>query len=222
MCPPGNLERSRRRSQPTPDSGQRGVVLRFGKFTELTQPGPRWHLPYPIESAEVVNVAGVRSVEIGYRNNVKSKVLKESLMLTDDENIVDVQFAVQYILKSPTDYLFKNRAPDDTVLQAAETAIAMVARVWSRPISDHQRLVGASRRSSPAMARSIARSRPCRKGVGSVVAASAGLTAGLALVRAVPSAARSDSTAGLRGARSRQRRRWPVGSATCVSRPDAR
>jgi len=70
-----------------------------------------------------VNVAGVRSVEVGYRNNVKSKVLKESLMLTDDENIVDVQFAVQYVLKSPTDYLFKNRAPEESVLQAAETAI---------------------------------------------------------------------------------------------------
>ena len=103
--------------------GQRGVVLRFGKFVETTMPGPRWHLPYPIESAEVVNVAGVRTVEVGYRNNVKSKVLKESLMLTDDENIVDVQFAVQYVLKSPTDYLFNSRVPDDAVLQAAETAI---------------------------------------------------------------------------------------------------
>ncbi|MGH8622906.1 MAG: FtsH protease activity modulator HflK, partial [Burkholderiales bacterium] len=103
--------------------GQRGIVLRFGRFVETTMPGPRWHLPYPIESAEVVNVAGVRSVEVGYRNNVKSKVLKESLMLTDDENIVDVQFAVQYILKSPTDYLFNNRSPEDAVLQAAETAI---------------------------------------------------------------------------------------------------
>ena len=103
--------------------GQRGLVLRFGKYVETTQPGPRWHLPYPLETAEVVNVAGVRSVEVGYRNNVKSKVLKESLMLTDDENIVDVQFAVQYILKSPTDYLFNNRSPDDSVLQAAETAI---------------------------------------------------------------------------------------------------
>jgi modulator of FtsH protease HflK len=103
--------------------GQRGVVLRFGKFVQLSMPGPRWHLPYPIESAEVVNVDGVRSVEVGYRNNVKSKVLKESLILTDDENIVDVQFAVQYILKSPTDYLFKNRDPDDSVLQAAETSI---------------------------------------------------------------------------------------------------
>jgi membrane protease subunit HflK len=103
--------------------GQRGIVLRFGRFVETTMPGPRWHLPYPVESAEVVNVAGVRSVEVGYRNNVKSKVLKESLMLTDDENIVDVQFAVQYILKSPTEYLFNNRTPDEAVLQAAETAI---------------------------------------------------------------------------------------------------
>jgi len=103
--------------------GQRGLVLRFGKYVETTMPGPRWHLPYPIETAEVVNVAGVRSVEVGYRNNVKSKVLKESLMLTDDENIVDVQFAVQYTLKSPTDYLFKNRTPEDAVLQAAESAI---------------------------------------------------------------------------------------------------
>jgi membrane protease subunit HflK len=103
--------------------GQRGVVLRFGKYLETTMPGPRWHLPYPIESAEVVNVSGVRTVEVGYRNNVKSKVLKESLMLTDDENIVDVQFAVQYVLKSPIDYLFNSRVPDDSVLQAAETAI---------------------------------------------------------------------------------------------------
>ena len=106
--------------------GQRGVVLRFGKYVQTTMPGPRWHLPYPIESAEVVNVDQVRTVEVGYRNNVKSKVLKESLMLTDDENIVDVQFAVQYVLKSPTDYLFNSRSPDDSVLQAAETAVREV------------------------------------------------------------------------------------------------
>ena len=103
--------------------GQRGIVLRFGKYLETTMPGPRWHLPYPMETAEVVNVAQVRTVEVGYRNNVKSKVIKESLMLTDDENIVDVQFAVQYVLKSPTDYLFNSRVPDESVLQAAETAI---------------------------------------------------------------------------------------------------
>jgi membrane protease subunit HflK len=106
--------------------GQRGVVLRFGKLVETTMPGPRWHLPYPVESAEVVNLLGVRTVEVGYRNNVKSKVLKESLMLTDDENIIDVQFAVQYVLKSPADYLFNSREPDEAVLQAAETALREV------------------------------------------------------------------------------------------------
>jgi modulator of FtsH protease HflK len=106
--------------------GQRGIVLRFGKYVATTMPGPRWHLPYPVESAEVVNLDQVRTVEVGYRNNVKSKVLKESLMLTDDENIVDVQFAVQYVLKSPTDYLFKSRSPDESVLQAAETAVREV------------------------------------------------------------------------------------------------
>jgi membrane protease subunit HflK len=60
---------------------------------------------------------------VGYRANVKSKMLKESLMLTDDENIIDIQFAVQYILKSPEDYLFNNRHPDEAVHQAAETSI---------------------------------------------------------------------------------------------------
>lgn len=105
------------------NEGERGVVLRFGKFLETTQPGPRWHLPYPIESAEIVNLQQVRTVEVGYRANVKSKMLKESLMLTDDENIIDIQFAVQYILKSPEDFLFNNRHPDEAVHQAAETAI---------------------------------------------------------------------------------------------------
>ena len=108
------------------DASQRGVVLRFGKFVESTQPGPRWHLPWPIESAEVVNVTGVRTVEIGYRNNVKSKVQNESLMITDDENIIDIQFAVQYILKDPQDYLFNNRDADKSVMQAAESAIREV------------------------------------------------------------------------------------------------
>lgn len=108
------------------DAGRRGVVLRFGKFVEATMPGPRWHLPYPIEHAEIVNVEQVRTVEVGYRNNVRSKMLRESLMLTDDENIIDVQFAVQYTLKDPEDYLFNNRDPQDTVLQVAETAIREV------------------------------------------------------------------------------------------------
>lgn len=105
------------------DTGQRGVVLRFGQYSETTEPGPRWHLPWPIESREIVNVDQVRTVEIGYRTSVKNKALKESLMLTDDENIIDLQFAVQYILKDPKAYLFVNRSPDESVLQVAETAM---------------------------------------------------------------------------------------------------
>ena len=105
------------------DTGQRGVVLRFGKYIETTEPGPRWHLPWPIESRETVNVDQVRTVEVGYRNNVRNKALKESLMLTDDENIIDLQFAVQYILKDPKEFLFVNREPEDSVLQVAETAM---------------------------------------------------------------------------------------------------
>lgn len=102
---------------------ERGVVLRFGKYHDTTEPGPRWHIPFPIESVEVVSLTQVRTVEIGYRENVKNKMLKESLMLTSDENIIDIQFAVQYYLKDPKDYLFNNRNPDENVKQAAETAI---------------------------------------------------------------------------------------------------
>ena len=109
------------------DASSRGVVLRFGKYVgDTTQPGPRWHLPYPIESVEVVSLSQVRTVEIGYRDNVKNKILREALMLTADENIIDIQFAVQYYLKEPTDYLFNNRKPDENVRQAAETAIREV------------------------------------------------------------------------------------------------
>lgn len=108
------------------DASQRGVVLRFGKLVETTQPGPRWHLPFPVETVEIVNLSQVRTVEVGYRDNVKNKMLKESLMLTEDENIIDIQFAVQYFLSDPAEYLFNNRNPDENVRQAAETAIREV------------------------------------------------------------------------------------------------
>ncbi len=106
--------------------GQRGVVLTFGKFSEVTSSGLRWRMPYPIQSNEIVNLSAVRTVEVGYRNTVKTKVLKESLMLTDDENIVDIQMAVQYTVKDARDFLFTNRRPEDAVLQAAETALREV------------------------------------------------------------------------------------------------
>jgi membrane protease subunit HflK len=104
------------------DESQRGVVLTFGKYSQTTSAGLRWRLPYPIQTHELVSLTQVRTLEIGYRNNVKTKVLRESLMLTDDENIIDIQFAVQYTLKDPEDFLFNNRRTEETVMQAAETA----------------------------------------------------------------------------------------------------
>ena len=105
------------------DASQRGLVLQFGRYKESTESGLRWRLPYPIESHELVNISGVRTLEVGYRGSEKNKVLKEALMLTDDENIINIQFAVQYILKDPVEYVFSNRTPDEAVMQAAETAI---------------------------------------------------------------------------------------------------
>ena len=98
-------------------------MLQFGSFKEATDPGLRWRLPYPIQSHELVNLTGVRTIEIGYRGSERNKVLKEALMLTDDENIVNIQFAVQYILKDPVEYLFNNRSTDEAVMGAAESAV---------------------------------------------------------------------------------------------------
>ncbi|HSA69132.1 MAG TPA: FtsH protease activity modulator HflK [Burkholderiales bacterium] len=106
--------------------GQRGVVLTFGRYSQETMPGLRWRLPWPIQSNEIVNLAQVRTLEVGYRNNVRTKVLKESLMLTDDENIVDLQFAVQYLVKDARDFVFNVRRPDDSAMQIAETAMREV------------------------------------------------------------------------------------------------
>lgn len=108
------------------DEGRRGVVTRFGKYTETTQPGPRWHVPYPVEAVEVVDFSQVRTIEIGYRNTPKNRVDREAVMITDDENIIDIQFAVQYNLKNAEDYVFNNRKPELIVAWAAESAIREV------------------------------------------------------------------------------------------------
>ncbi len=103
--------------------GQVGVVTTFGKFSHASPPGFNWRWPYPIQSHETVNLSQVRTVEVGYRGNVRNKLARESLMLTDDENIIDIQFAVQYRLKDASDWVFNNRDQEETVKMVAETAI---------------------------------------------------------------------------------------------------
>ncbi len=106
--------------------GQTGVVTTFGKYSHSTTAGFNWRWPYPFQADETVNVSQVRTVEIGYRSNAKNKIAREALMLTDDENIIDIQFAVQYKLKDPVHWLYNNLNPEDTVRQVAETAIREV------------------------------------------------------------------------------------------------
>jgi membrane protease subunit HflK len=106
--------------------GQRGIVLTFGRFSEETNPGLRWRMPWPLQSNEIVNLQQVRTIEVGYRNNVRTKVLRESLMLTDDENIVDLQFAVQYVVTNARDHVFRVRRPDESAMMIAETAMREV------------------------------------------------------------------------------------------------
>jgi membrane protease subunit HflK len=108
------------------DEGRRGVVTRFGKYTETTQPGPRWHLPYPVETVELVDFSQVRTLEIGYRNTPANRNAKEATMLTEDENIIDIQFAVQYNLNSAEAFVFNNRKPEEMVRFVAESAMREV------------------------------------------------------------------------------------------------
>jgi membrane protease subunit HflK len=103
--------------------GQAGVVLQFGRYKYTTGAGIQWRLPYPFQSNEIVNMSQVRSIEIGRDNMVRSTNLKDMSMLTKDENIIDVRFAVQYRVNDPTAFLFNNVDPEGTVTQAAETAV---------------------------------------------------------------------------------------------------
>jgi membrane protease subunit HflK len=103
--------------------GQVGVVTTFGKLSHTAGPGFNWRWPYPMQALEIVNVAEVRTAEIGYRANVRNKQPQEAMMLTDDENIVDIQFAVQYKLKDAVAWVFNNRDQDETIRQMAESSI---------------------------------------------------------------------------------------------------
>ena len=106
--------------------GQQSVITRFGAINGTRDAGFNWRMPYPIERHETVALTQLRSVEIGRSSAAGAAGLKESSMLTQDENIVDIKFTIQYRLKSAADYLFQNRNPDDAVKKAAESAIREV------------------------------------------------------------------------------------------------
>ena len=108
------------------EPAEQGVILRFGAHVETTDSGPHWHFPYPIEKVEVVDVQQIRNAEIGYRSTgarVENTVNSESLMLTKDENIVDLKIAVQYKIKDAAAYLFNVRNADLTLRQMTESAV---------------------------------------------------------------------------------------------------
>lgn len=107
------------------EQGERAVILRFGKLSDTTSAGLHWHLPTPIEKRTFVNVEEVNTVEVGYRstrNGSLQSVPRESLMLTEDENIIDIAFAVQYRIQDPTQFLFNVSDDKDVVVRAATEA----------------------------------------------------------------------------------------------------
>ncbi|MDQ2822983.1 MAG: FtsH protease activity modulator HflK [Pseudomonadota bacterium] len=109
----------------TVQDGKIAVVTTFGKNPQKTGAGLNWRWPYPIQSHELVDVSSVRTAEVGYRGNASSK-LPDSTMLTDDENIIDIQLTVQYTLKDPIAWAFNNRDQELAVHQLAESAIREV------------------------------------------------------------------------------------------------
>ncbi len=129
---------------------EQGVVLRFGKFVNTTQPGLNYHLPYPIETVITPKVTKVNRMDIGFRSERDSgfssggvaDVPEESLMLTGDENIVNIDFSVFWVIKDAGNFLFKIQDPEGTVKAAAETAMReVIARSNIQPILTEGRSV---------------------------------------------------------------------------------
>ncbi len=107
------------------DEGRRGVVSRFGAYAETTQPGLNWRIPSPIDKVQIVDVQNVQVVEVGYRSGGRQgagSVPREALMLTKDENIVDIRLAVQYQVKDAKNYVFNVLNPTATLKQVTESA----------------------------------------------------------------------------------------------------
>ena len=106
--------------------GQQAVITQFGRYHSTVGAGINWRMPYPIQRHEVVFVTQIRSLDIGRDAIIKATGLRESAMLTEDENIVEIKFAVQYRLTDARAYLFESKNPTDAVMQAAETAVREV------------------------------------------------------------------------------------------------
>jgi membrane protease subunit HflK len=106
--------------------GQQAVITQFGKYNSTVGAGFNWRLPYPIQRHELIFVTQIRSVDVGRDVVIKATGLRESAMLTEDENIVEIKFAVQYRLSDARAFLFESKNPADAVVQAAETAVREV------------------------------------------------------------------------------------------------
>ena len=121
---------------------EQGVVLRFGKFVSTTQPGLNYHIPYPVETVLTPKVTKVNRIDIGFRSASDSgrtsgvdDVPEESLMLTGDENIVNIDFSVFWVIKDAGKFLFKIQSPVETVKAAGETAMReVIAKSNLQPI----------------------------------------------------------------------------------------
>lgn len=108
---------------------QQGVVTRFGEFDRLTQPGLHYHLPWPVEAVQTPQVTRQRSVDVGFRQLTASQrrdIPTESLILTGDENIVDVDFTVLWVIQNAADYLFNVQNQESTIKAVAESAMREV------------------------------------------------------------------------------------------------
>ena len=106
--------------------GQQAVITQFGRYHSTVGAGFNWRLPYPVQRHEIVVVTQIRSVDVGRDTVIKATGLRDSAMLTEDENIVEIKFAVQYRLSDARAFLFESKDPAATVVQAAETAVREV------------------------------------------------------------------------------------------------
>lgn len=108
------------------EEGQQAVITQFGRYKSTAMAGFNWRLPYPIQRHEMIFVTQIRSVDVGRDTVIKATGLRESAMLTEDENIVEIKFAVQYRLSDARAYLFESKNPSEAVVQAAESSVREV------------------------------------------------------------------------------------------------